>query len=251
MAESAARPLGHIMWHDLMATDIPAARRFYAALLGWRIDDGNLIHAGEPQIARIQTARPGQASRWIPYLEVPDPDAMAQRAVAAGATLTVPPTDIPNVGRFAEIEDPEGAALRLLWKARPDPTIPQAPGRVWWNQLIARDPQAARDFYAAAIGWTPLDQDSPESGRYTVLLDGETAVAGIYPVPIPDGADARPHWQPFFWVEDCRAAVAKAIALGGVQYQEPTDAPGVGFLAVIGDPVGADFLLITPKRPPA
>ena len=122
MTETDKRPLGHIVWHELMTADIPAARNFYAELLGWRIDDEDLIHAGDPHIARIQQARPGEPGRWIPYLEVPDPDAMAERAVAAGATLTVPPTDIPGVGRFAEIEDAEGAAIRL-WKARPDPTV--------------------------------------------------------------------------------------------------------------------------------
>lgn len=249
MTDTDKRPLGHIVWHELMTADIAAARNFYADLLGWRIDDENLIHAGDPHIARIQQARPGEQGRWIPYLEVPDPDGMAERAAAAGATLTVPPTDIPGVGRFAEIEDPEGAAVRL-WKARPDPTVPPAPGRVWWNQLIARDPRAARDFYAAAIGWTPLDQESPETGPYTIFLHGDAAIAGIYPVPIPEQAEARSHWQPFFWVEDCRAAAARAIELGGVQHQEPTDAPGVGTLAVIGDPCGADFLLITPEPRP-
>lgn len=250
MTETENRALGQIVWHDLMTTDIPAARAFYAALLGWEIDDRDLIHAGQAHIARIQQARPGEGSRWIPYLEVPDPDAMANGVADAGGRLAVPPTDIPGVGRFAEIEDPEGAAVRL-WQARPDPTVAPAPGRVWWNQLIARDPRAARDFYAAAIGWTPLDQESPETGPYTIFLDGEAAVAGIYPVPIPAGAEARSHWQPFFWVEDCRAAVARAIELGGVQHQPPTDAPGVGTLAVVGDPVGADFLLITPEPRPA
>ena len=250
MTNSSGRPLGSIVWHDLMTTDADSARRFYAALLGWRIDESGLIHAGEPHIARIQPARPGESARWIPYLEVDDPDSLAEQAAAAGATITVPGTDIPGVGRFAELEDPEGAAFRL-WRARPDPTVPPAPGRVWWNQLIARDPAAARDFYAAAIGWTPLDQTSAETGPYTIFLDGEAAVAGIYPVPIPDGANARPHWQPFFWVDDCRAAVARAIELGGVQYQQPTFAAGVGTLAVIGDPDGADFLLITPEGPPA
>ena len=97
MTTSNSRPLGHIVWHELMTADIPAARKFYSDLLGWRIDDENLIHAGDPHIARIQQARPGEPGRWIPYLEVPDPDAMAERAVAAGATLTVPATDIPGV----------------------------------------------------------------------------------------------------------------------------------------------------------
>ena len=233
-----------------MTDDVAAARDFYAALLGWRIDDYGLIHVGKPHIGCIQAARPGERTRWIPYLEVPDPEAMAVQAVAAGATLTMPGTDIPNVGRFAELADPEGAAFRL-WRERPDPTIPPALGRVWWNQLLARDPRVARDFYAAAIGWTPLDQDSAEAGPYTAFMDGETAIAGIYPSPIPEDSPVSSHWQPFFWVEDCRAATAKAIALGAAQHQEPTDVPGVGTMAVIGDPGGASSVLITPAQRPA
>ncbi len=192
---ASGRSLGQIVWHDLMTDDVAAARTFYTALLDWRIDDHGLIHVGEPHIGCIQAARPGERTRWIPYLEVSDPDAMAVQAVAAGATLIVPGTDIPNVGRFAELADPEGAAFRL-WRERPDPTVPPAPGRVWWNQLLARDPRAARDFYAAAIGWTPLDQDSAEAGPYTVFMDGETAVAGIYPSPIPKDSPAPPIGSP-------------------------------------------------------
>ena len=250
MTTQGGRPRGQIVWHDLMTDDVEAARSFYGDLLGWRIDGEGLIHARGPHIARIHATPAGRRGQWIPYLEVSDPDATAEVALGLGATLNVPGTDIPGVGRFAELADPQGAVFRL-WLARPDPTVPPAPGRVWWNQLLAPDPPAARDFYAAAIGWTPLEQDSAEAGPYTVFMVGEIAMAGIYPCPIPEDSPARAHWQPFFWVEDCRAATARAMSLGAVRHQEPTDVPGVGTLAVIGDPGGASSVLITPAPRPA
>jgi predicted enzyme related to lactoylglutathione lyase len=43
-----------------------------------------------------------------------DVDAMAKKAKEAGATIIVPPTDIPNVGRFCRFQDPEGAVLSVI-----------------------------------------------------------------------------------------------------------------------------------------
>jgi predicted enzyme related to lactoylglutathione lyase len=46
-------------------------------------------------------------------LQVDDVDATAGKATGLGAKLFVPPMDIPNTGRFAVIQDPQGAVFAI------------------------------------------------------------------------------------------------------------------------------------------
>ena len=57
-------------------------------------------------------------SFWLPYVHVDDTDALCERATRLGAKVTVPPTDIPNVGRFACWLDPQQASIAVLQAAR-------------------------------------------------------------------------------------------------------------------------------------
>ena len=60
----------------------------------------------------------GSAPHWLPYVTVDDPDATLARAKKLGAKIPVEPTDIPNIGRFAVLQDPTGALLAVM-KALP------------------------------------------------------------------------------------------------------------------------------------
>ena len=51
---------------------------------------------------------------WLPYFMVEDCDVVANKAAATGGKLNVPPTDIPNVGRFSVIQDPQGAMFAII-----------------------------------------------------------------------------------------------------------------------------------------
>jgi len=57
---------------------------------------------------------------WLPYVCVEDADKKADLAKSLGATVVVPPSDIPGVGRFAVFGDPQGAALAIL---KPNPEM--------------------------------------------------------------------------------------------------------------------------------
>jgi predicted enzyme related to lactoylglutathione lyase len=56
----------------------------------------------------------GVPPNWVAYWMVDDCDAIANKATAAGGTLSVPPMDIPNVGRFSTIQDPQGAVFAII-----------------------------------------------------------------------------------------------------------------------------------------
>jgi hypothetical protein len=60
---------------------------------------------------------PQQPHAWLPYVQVASADATAEKAKRLGAAIIVPPSDIPNVGRFAIFADPLGAPLGILQPA--------------------------------------------------------------------------------------------------------------------------------------
>jgi predicted enzyme related to lactoylglutathione lyase len=62
---------------------------------------------------------------------------------------------------------------------------------------------------------------------------------------------APSQWGVYFHVADCDAAVAKARDLGATVRYGPFSAPGVGRMAMLADPQGATFSLITLDTPPA
>ncbi len=115
---------GDLSWCELMTTDVPAAKSFYSALLGWEIEEMaaggtpyNVAKTAGRGVGGIMGMPPGAEGRppaWGAYITVDDVDARLAKAVELGAKVLVPPMDIPNVGRFCWIQDPQGAALGLI-----------------------------------------------------------------------------------------------------------------------------------------
>lgn len=98
--------------------------RFYGELLGWSVAEMpvgdasyNVISVGGRDIGGIMAIPPhaaGAFPSWGAYVTVDDADATAQKAQALGARTIVPPTDIPDVGRFYMLQDPQGAVLSVI-----------------------------------------------------------------------------------------------------------------------------------------
>ena len=61
----------------------------------------------------------GAPSFWASYFAVTDADATFAKAVKLGAKAMMSPTDIPNVGRFAWLQDPQGAVFAIIKNAMP------------------------------------------------------------------------------------------------------------------------------------
>jgi predicted enzyme related to lactoylglutathione lyase len=113
-------------WFELTTTDPAAATRFYVEMFGWRTElvpmgelEYTLLYNGNEQVAGLmpqpKPMRDAKApSFWTVYFEVEDCDASVARATKLGAETVHPPTDIPNVGRFAILRDGEGAGLALI-----------------------------------------------------------------------------------------------------------------------------------------
>ena len=56
---------------------------------------------------------------WMPYFACDDVDALTAKAKTVGGQVVVEPQDIPEVGRFAVLIDPQGAAFSAIQLKNP------------------------------------------------------------------------------------------------------------------------------------
>lgn len=116
--------VGAFCWSELMTRETTAATRFYTALFGWttKVSEG----AGFPYthwqneaaeiggMMAIMDEWGPMPPHWINYIQVQNCDETADRATTLGGTVCMPPTDIPNTGRFAMLQDPQGAMFSVI-----------------------------------------------------------------------------------------------------------------------------------------
>jgi uncharacterized protein len=124
MTEHQMPASGSFCWTELATTDIEAASKFYSELLGWHLQQSDVagvnyteIVAGGQRVGGIHQMGPefsGAPSHWMAYVAVEDVDEKARLVAELGGTICVPPSDIPNVGRFCVINDPTGATISLI-----------------------------------------------------------------------------------------------------------------------------------------
>jgi uncharacterized protein len=243
---------GRFAWHELHTTDRARALRFYGQLAGWETRELPM-GPGEPyglcliqgkDVAGITRSKAGPdvPPHWLPYIAVDDVDASAAKALDLGGRSLNAPMDIPNVGRFAVIADPQGAAFALYKHSRPydeEPAVPPI-GGFCWEELLTTDPEAAATFYAALFGYKLDSVDMGPGGPYRILRRGDRQTAGIMKMPamVP-----RPYWLTYIHVTDVDASTKLAKEIGGQVYMPPADIPKVGRFSVIADPTTATIAL--------
>jgi len=112
-------------WNELLTSDPDKAVSFLTAIGGFTHDAMAmpqgvyhvLHHDGAPRAGVTAPAMAGVPNAWLPYVQVASADQTAAKATKLGASIKVPPTDIPNVGRFAIFTDVNGAAIGILQPA--------------------------------------------------------------------------------------------------------------------------------------
>jgi predicted enzyme related to lactoylglutathione lyase len=123
-AQLANEP-GSVVWNELQVHDTETAKAFYQAVLGVGTHTAD-ASSGIPYTTFLVKGRPvaGMMAiqkewgpvppHWDVYFAVEDADASLETAVEAGGRVDVPAMDIPDVGRFAGITDPQGAMFFVL-----------------------------------------------------------------------------------------------------------------------------------------
>lgn len=126
-------------------------------------------------------------------------------------------------------------------------------GSFVWYELMTPDPDGAKAFYDAVVGWTidPAGMDLPTGGTYRMIKrsDGGNAggVLGMGQGMIDNGG--KPVWIGYIGVPDVDDTVARLTAAGGSVHMPAMDMPGVGRMAMVADPWGATFYVMTPTPP--
>lgn len=131
-----------------------------------------------------------------------------------------------------------------------DPGRTAEHGHFIWYELMTSDPEGAKSFYDAVIGWKIGDAESSFNGyRMIGRSDGKFA-GGV--LPLSDEMQqhgARPTWLGYVGVDDVDGAVQSIENDGGKALLPPFDIPGVGRIAMVADPQGASFYVIDPIPP--
>jgi predicted enzyme related to lactoylglutathione lyase len=244
---------GRFVWYDLMTTDPKAAIAFYTEVAGWKTQpfegseytmwvgsQGPL--GGVTQIPE-QAKQAGTPPNWMAHVEVADVDKTAARVRELGGRVHVEPSDLPTIGRFAVIADPQGASISIY-----KPIEAMAPhdsskhGEFCWRELLTVDQNAAFAFYSDIFGWERLhDHDMGPMGIYLIYGRNGQQLGGMF--NMPKEMQAPPSFLYYVNVDDLDAALARAKELGAKVLHGPMEVPGGARIVQLLDPQGAPICL--------
>jgi len=251
MAESNDH--GRFVWHDLLTTDPETAAAFYTSVFGWGtapyeipgVTTLTVWTAGDVPVAspgRLEnepwTAAAGLGPHWLTYIGARDVDATVAHAERLGARVLAPALDLPSIGRYAVLADPQGAVFAAF---RPAATVPDAPrpGSIEWHELATTDPRAAFAFYSAVFGWVEIGAGDDV---VTTLVFGRPNGPPLGVIRRIGRDEHGPAWLGYTTVGDVDRVADDATRGGGRVVAGPMDAPGGGGrIVVCEDPQGARF----------
>lgn len=249
-------PRGRFVWHELMTTEPDAAQGFYASTVGWGTMTWDqdpsyrlLTMQGIPMAGLMRLPDEARASgappHWLTYVSVPDVDAAVSRATGLGASVYVLPQDVPTVGRFAVLADPQGAVFAVFRPAQSGGGSEETSlGDFSWHELATTNWQAAWEFYAALFGWEfDSSFDMGPSGTYWMFRSqgGKRSIGGMYTKPPEMPGPA--HWLPYILVPSVERAIAAVRRHGGQVLNGPETVPGGDLIAQCLDPQGGAFAI--------
>ncbi len=254
---------GDFVWYELMTPNPDAAQSFYGGLLGWTFaeagfngQDYRSFSAGDAQVGGFlklteQMAEHGARPAWVGYVQVDDvPDAVA-KVREAGGHIFMEGGEVPDVGPFAMLADPEGAPFYVIDDRSGQPShafAKHAPrqGCCAWNELLPADPAAADAFYTSLFGWKKGEaMDMGEMGLYQMYTRDDYGIGAM--MKRPDEVPAS-FWAFYFRVPEIESAKAYVEGNGGQVVNGPMEIPGGEYILQGIDPQGAFFSIIGPKE---
>ena len=107
-----------VMWFEVMGKDSIGLQRFYRDVFGWKLtppvkEMGNYSMLERPDVGIGGGFGEGDA-RVSVYVEVPEPQRFVDKAVAAGATVLMPVTQITPTTTIAMLLDPAGNTFGVM-----------------------------------------------------------------------------------------------------------------------------------------
>jgi hypothetical protein len=234
--------IGRFIWRELMSTDVHAAKEFYSALAGWSFTEHEMGHIGVYTIINIGADSIGgimkkpdmaPACAWVGYVSVQDVDATVHTAKEAGATILVPPTDIPNTARFATFMDPTGGVIAVHRGLEEDREPIMKPGAFCWEQLGSTDVHKAIEFYGKVLGWKVFGEGFMQTFGLEAGMRGQVASVMQAPPNTPS------HWVSHIAVASLDHAHSVVEKHHGKVLVGKQIVPEIGAFSVVSDPQGA------------
>ena len=156
---------GRPVWAELLTSDPPAAKRFYATALGWTYEPFeaaampyDLVHRPDGQpMGGIMAIPPGMnyPPHWEMYIAVDNLDETIAGVQKLGGKSLSGVIDVPGTGRLSTMLDPQGGVFAIIQLAprEQSPEVEAAIGDVAWRELYTTDVNAAKRFYDDLFGW--------------------------------------------------------------------------------------------------
>ena len=193
-------------------------------------------HAGGGINGGIGTVQEGTAPYVTMYAQTPDIKASFDRAVALGAEVLIPVSDVPGIVTLCLLRDPQGNPFGMVTPGE-GPGVSSGDGvPVDWFEIIGPDPKALRDFYVELFGWERFGDDATGDYEYYQVHTGEGGLDG----GIGSSPDGNPYLTLYAAVDDLQKYLERAEALGGSTAMPPTEMANIAF-AQFRDPVGNLF----------
>ena len=184
---------GRFLWHELVTADLKAAGRFFTKIADWKTEgwdqnpDYQMFVAKTGPMAGLavldaQSRAAGARPHWLTYIGSPDAAETGRQAVALGGRILKPLTELPPVGKWVVLQDPQGAVFAAFTPSQP-PTAPEHPvelGDFSWHELATSDWKAAFEFYKKLFGWqeTSAMDMGPDLGMYQMYGRGGAPLGG-------------------------------------------------------------------------
>jgi predicted enzyme related to lactoylglutathione lyase len=252
---------GRFVWYELLTSDVEGAIAFYTDVAGWtsqkwETGDYTMWVASQGPLGGV-TRLPDAAKQmgappyWQANVQVANVDKTVEEVKRLGGQVHVV-EDIPTVGRFAVIADPQGAVIAVFTPASDMQSHDVAkPGEFSWHELYTTDYEAAFAFYQKIAGWERLGEfDMGAMGKYLLWGRGGKQLGGMMTMPpgmkTPDGRTVPPSWMFYITTADLDAALGRAKARGARVINGPMEVPGGQRIVQLMDPQGAAFALVTP-----
>jgi predicted enzyme related to lactoylglutathione lyase len=246
---------GRFVWYEHITKDPKAAIAFYSDVIGWQTQpfgEGNSytmwVGSQGPLGGVIelpeQAAKMGTPPHWMGHVQVENVDATAALVKELGGQIHHGPEDIPTVGRFAVIADPQGAFLSIFQPSGDMMTLHDSskPGEFCWSELVTSDSAAAFAFYAKLFGWKAIEEmNMGDMGTYRIFGLGDVRVGGM--MTAPKGSNMPAMWGYYTQVSNLDVAVERATKRGAKVINGPMEVPGGARIAQLLDSQGAVFAL--------
>jgi predicted enzyme related to lactoylglutathione lyase len=247
---------GLFVWHEVSCKDIRSSEDFYSRLIGWKAESWDQ----NPSYKLFLTRRVAKAGlwaiieqpnqvtpppHWLSYIGTADVDSTVRQAVELGGKVVVPAYNVPNIGRMAHLQDPQGAVFAVSAQQERASYRDPEPGDFSWHELLTTNWQTAWDFYSKLFRWEKMEaMDMGPQGIYHIFGTGGNQLGGIF---TPAGLPGGPMWVPYIHTRDAKRTAESAKELGATIVHGPVEVPG-GWVFTAIDRQGAMFAVHSKKR---